>query len=672
MAHAAALFLCTAWVRPAVAQQDFSYPRTIPVVGADPITGQPTPTSRAQVAGMSREVLGATGRLAIHRKPVYVGRGGRVFVQSLVPPALAVTDREFDVYFREQGLWTHRGRLLYKAGGSRRISSTLVIPELPPGPILCEIHARGVHQADWQELVSAAVRVPPQARLRLGLALDGLDPKRPASADVVIAARPAGEQPVELLALRLQPAPARAQWETLDIDLASLAGREVRFLFRSRPGQVVEGPSPGVVWGAPQMIFDEKRQAFPAIVVVSLDSLRTGSLGMNGALRHPTPFLDAHFGAGGTSFPWAFTQAVTTLPAHMTMMTGLNPSVHGVLDHRRTLGAQVPTLPALLRQVGYRTVAFTDGGMLAGEFGFGRDFDVYDEGPSDALPPPPGARSSVDRATAWLRDHDGRPVFIFIHSYATRPFSFASGGGLQGRQLTMLTYEERLREADAALGRLVALMKERTVGSQSLLVLTSGHGEEFFEHGTGGHGTQLYDEALRIPMLFAGGRIRGGRRYDVPVGLVDLAPTLLELAGVEPPGDMQGRSLARVLTGDAKLDNMPYRFAEAHRATRLIADGSLVPWGPPAYAVRDGRYKVIWHPRGGAGGAYSAFDLLADPHEREDLFAGTHEDAEWVQRLRGVLQRYGSVSERLARTTGAPASLSSVNRRKLSLLGYSN
>ena len=122
----------------------------------------------------------------------------------------------------------------------------------------------------------------------------------------------------------------------------------------------------------------------------------------------------------------AIAQSVTTLPSHLTLLTGVNPMSHGVVDETHSLGPGVATLAQVLRDNGWHTAAFTEGGALAGELGFRRGFDVYDEGSSTEIDP--SASDAIGRAKRWLDDYSGAPLFVFIHTYATRPVH----GGVNG------------------------------------------------------------------------------------------------------------------------------------------------------------------------------------------------------------------------------------------------
>ncbi len=650
---------------PVVAEDSWSLERSIPVKLAGAREAD-APYARSKVAGAWREILGSTGRLSLERRQLWVGPAGRLFVAAEVPEALANQHRDLDIYLLRDGAWEKRGELAWDPSQSSRIvSRTLLLPDLPEGAVDCEVHVRGVHRADWQELISAPVPVAPKARMRMGFGLEGVDGERAVPIEVVIGLTTNKGGKKVLFHREIKPAEGRTTWQEVEFDLSSYAGSDATFVFRSRPTST-DGPAPGVVWGAPEVSFELERKAYPIVALVSVDSLRASSLGIYGSKGGDTPFLDSWFGKHGAAFTAAVSPAVTTLPAHMTLMTSLNPCVHGVTSEDLTLASNVPTLASLLSKAGWETVAFTDGGALAGEFGFARGFDRYDEG-DRSFPPSTKAPNAIDRATAWLRKREGGgPVFVFIHTYSARPFSFLPVRSAREAGPTR-EYRTRVREVDASLKVFASTMSKRGEADRSLFVVTSGHGEEFGEHGALGHGTQLYEESARVPLLVAGGRVRGGRRFDEPVGLIDVAPTLLDLLDVEVPNELQGKSVARPLTG-GRFTTLPYRFVEAHRPKRLTGLGRVVELGSPAFAVRDGRYKVVMNGTGGRGTTWEAYDLGSDAGERRNL-AGNRMPR-WADRLAKVLQNYPGICRRLARRTGAAPRLDAADREKLSLLGY--
>src|SRR5688572_21727624 len=399
----------------APAADGFTYTMRRELHAVDVASGAEMPFATERAAGDSRKSLGVTGRVAIARRMTMVEEGGQVFAFAEVPEALSSKPHDLDVLIAGPDGLRPRGTIRFEPAGSRRVPRLFVLPELEPGPTLVEIHARGVHVADWQEIVTEEVEIAKSSRLHFGYTLDGSSGKSQA-VEVVVEARPATPDkrgPYVVMSRKVSAGTTR--WQEQTEELGDLAGRKVRFVFRSRPaGGDATGGAPGVVWGVPTIEVDEKRRPYPVVVLVSLDSLRTSSVGlysgastrrggfldgMLGRSGSPTPFLDSFFGDGAVMME-AATQSATTLPSHLTMMTGLHPVAHGVVDETRSLGAGVTTLAEALRARGWHTAAFTEGGALAGELGFRRGFDLYDEGDSTDIDP--AHSDAIDRAKDWI------------------------------------------------------------------------------------------------------------------------------------------------------------------------------------------------------------------------------------------------------------------------------
>ena len=651
-------------VLPAHAADKFVYTMRREVHAVDIKSGAEIPFVSETVDSQSRRTLGVTGRVAISRRKVMVEEGGQIFVFASVPEALASKPHELDVLVDGKDGMRVRGSIHFEPGQSRRVARLFVLPELLPGPALAEVHVRGVHVSDWQEIVSEEVDVPKDSRLHFGYTLEG-EVAASQSLELIVEARTVGgkeEKSVTLLSERVSGSDRK--WNDETESLSKLAGERVRFVFRSRPVGKEVAAAPGVIWGAPSVDTDEKRRAYPIIVLLSLDSLRLTSVGLY-SKGEATPFLDSFFGRKGAVMTQVAAQSVTTLPSHLTMMTGLNPLSHGVLDETRSLSPGVPTLAESLRSKGWHTAAFTEGGALAGELGFRRGFDIYDEGTS--LQIDPLHSDALERARSWLDDYSGAPLFLFVHTYATRPIHSGVNASMdpsvRGSQLA--AYVSQVRAADLAVESLFATMKGRIDEKKALYVVTTGHGDEFFEHGAVGHGTHLYDESVRIPLLIRGDNVREVGPHSLSVGLVDLAPTILELSDAKIPSGMQGRSFARLIESGRAVLETP-RFSEARRPVRLTSAGRLVLWGPPAYSVRDGSRKVVWN--SGSDGSIEAYDLTTDPREQRNVMQGGR-GPDWALRMSTSVRSYPSTAARQARP-GGKADLSPANRSRLESLGY--
>ncbi len=174
------------------AADKFTYTMSREIHAVDVQSGAEMPFASERVGKESRKSLGVTGRVAIARRMTMVEEGGQIFVFAEVPEALSSKPQELDVLIDGPGGMRVHGSIHFDPAGSRRVARLFVIPELVPGPTLVEIHARGVHVAEWQEIVTEDVEVPTKGRLHFGFTLDGSTGKSQ-SVEVAVEARPVTE-----------------------------------------------------------------------------------------------------------------------------------------------------------------------------------------------------------------------------------------------------------------------------------------------------------------------------------------------------------------------------------------------------------------------------------------------------------------------------------------------
>jgi arylsulfatase A-like enzyme len=181
-------------------------------------------------------------------------------------------------------------------------------------------------------------------------------------------------------------------------------------------------------------------------------------------------------------------------------------------------------------------------------------------------------------------------------------------------------YDREIRSVDDELRAFFAVLDEAGLAETTIVTILSDHGEEFAEHGGFQHGGVLYEESVRVPLLFWGpGRIPAGRRHATPVSLIDVAPTLLDLLGLPVPADIDGVSLEHLIVDGRALHQRPL-FAEAQARQRWIDATRREPWNPPLFAVRTGASKYILHrPAHGPAAPPVRFDLSRDPGETRPL-----------------------------------------------------
>lgn len=390
------------------------------------------------------------------------------------------------------------------------------------------------------------------------------------------------------------------------------------------------------------------------LVLISLDTLRADRLGVYGYERDTSPQIDG-LAARGVRFARATSVAAWTLPAHMTFFTGLYPSGHATTRFETRLPEDVPTLTEVLRKAGYRTFGHTSGGFLAGRYGFERGFEEY----GDELL---GIRGLLSRARASIESiKDDAPFFLFVQTFSIHcPYpapeglidAFRTTGpedeiaprevcldhgdrpALTDGQRRYLSdrYDASIRATDEQVGRFVRWLELTGRLDDTVLVLISDHGEEFWDHGAFAHSHSLYEELLHVPLIvLAPGLLPAV--VDERVSVVDLMPTLLELVGL-PEEASRSETHGRSLVG--LMQRVP--GAEAEFAARpLIAESE---------ATGDDRFVGIiyagWKLVIDLGtGETMLFDLTADPLEQRDLAASEPE------RLRALRQRLAEVRTRL-------------------------
>jgi len=297
------------------------------------------------------------------------------------------------------------------------------------------------------------------------------------------------------------------------------------------------------------------------------------------------------------------------------LFTGLLPSEHGVRDNvSPTLGAEVPLLADVLKSAGFDTAAFVSSVVLEAQSGLDRGFDLYsdafEEGDGDDArflnPLQKKGDIVTEEAIAWLASNRGSGrLFAWIHLYDPHdpyepPEPYAT-------EYADRLYDGEVAWSDELIGRLDTALEELGLRDDTLLVLTSDHGEGLGDHGETLHGFFVYQSTLAVPLLFRGPGIVPGMRLSVTARTVDLFPTILELAGVRtPPGlKLSGRSLAGALQGREELAE------EASYAETLIP---LLHFGwSDLRSLRKGRFKYIEAPRP------ELYDLEQDPMETRNV-----------------------------------------------------
>jgi arylsulfatase A-like enzyme len=428
----------------------------------------------------------------------------------------------------------------------------------------------------------------------------------------------------------------------------------------------------------------------PNLLLVTLDTTRADHTSAYGYAHDTTPTLRA-VAEAGARFALAYAASSSTLPSHATLMSGLAPIGHGVVKNGQVLPAGVETLAERLRARGFDTAAVVSSFVLDRRFGLDQGFGHWD----DALPREQAtwrarrwnefelvggfdrrANHTTDHAIEWLEHgrRPDRPFFLFVHyfdphapylppapfdaRFAAHPPATAPGVAHE----LAAPYDGEIAFTDAELGRLLARLATLGLAERTLVVITADHGEGLGQHGVAAHTVNVYEEAVRVPLVLRWpGRIPAGRVIEGPVDAVDVAPTLLALLEVAAPGaPAAGRSLAGALLRGEALDpehpvylrRRPYDEPVRVHGQRVLGE---------LFAVRRGRWKWI---EGTRDGTRQLYDLAADPFERANV-AGNH--APEAGALAALLARFRA--ERAV--AGAPGGAIPPDvRERLEALGY--
>jgi arylsulfatase A-like enzyme len=425
----------------------------------------------------------------------------------------------------------------------------------------------------------------------------------------------------------------------------------------------------------------------PNVLVYLLDTVRADHLGCYGYGRSTSPSID-RLAEEGVVFENVIAQASWTKPSTASILTSLYPSRHGAINKLTDkLPDEAHTLAEVFKNAGYSTAGFITMGWVDKTFGFEQGFDtyVYPNGMEDI---PKGGRKLFDAdeinelAFRWLDENGNNEFFMYIHSIDPHdPYSAPGeyrdmfnpnyGGQIDGsiqqmRQLEAhgiqlpprdLAHLEALYDGEIAfndehVGALINRLESMGILDNTIVVIVSDHGEEFYEHGGYRHGKKLYNELLHLPLIIRfPDQIDGGGRIGALVQSIDLAPTLVELAGLDIPDLFQGKSLMPLVNGsDEEINRMAYS-EEDYEESSYLMDSVIKP-----------PYKLIHYPKAGVS---ELFDLYADPLEQRSI---SDERPELVADLMAELTAWKEAQVRLA--SEGVAEIDEGTTEQLRSLGY--
>jgi len=404
----------------------------------------------------------------------------------------------------------------------------------------------------------------------------------------------------------------------------------------------------------------------PNLVLITIDSARADHMGLLGAKSNLTPNLN-RLTTESIVFDHAYTQAPGTVVSHATILSGSYPQTTGMTEIGGTLAPSLPNLPELLKAQGYRTAAFV--GSIALDpsnglaQGFDRGFQTYDAGfrpvivgtgavhpvRSSALMITRSGAEVVSRAATWLSKNTQGPFFIWIH--------IADADSAQA------SYNTAISAADAAVGKFLAALKAHQLDGATAVIVAADHGQSLGAHGENTHSIFLYDETIRVPLLVklpAGpsepkqttaspANAKPAAPVTTKVRLLDIAPTLLEIAGIPVPSQMQGQSLLRIAKSGA-ADQPVYSRSDFPQ--RAFGWSPLESW-------RAGKYLYIRAPKA------ELYDLIADPSATHNLAQSSKATLDTMAaQLESFDRRFSGQSAK------ASSELTSSEMQKLASLGY--
>jgi arylsulfatase A-like enzyme len=381
----------------------------------------------------------------------------------------------------------------------------------------------------------------------------------------------------------------------------------------------------------------------PNVLILVIDALRPDHLGCYGYELPTSPTIDA-LARRGVLFTDATSLSSYTRAAVPSIFASVHPGAHGTLNQGKEvekLSDEYKTLAETLKERGYVTAAFAPNPSLNRAFNFNQGFDLYDDdfqigvrGAQDFET----ASKINERTLAWLRANREKSFFAYLHyrdvhapyvppppydrmfdrprrplsdfEYKSQPPDLRRPHRYRDLDSYVERYDGEIRYTDDHLARFLETLSKEGFLDDTVIFLTADHGESFLEHRSWTHGTGLYEELTRVPLLLVlPGEKHKGRRVTAPVQTTDIYPSVLELLGVEIPSQLQGRSLFDAIEGKADPKRPVFSEALVSKRHRPWGFGELV-------AVRSGGWKLIYNRWSRSGELYH---LAQDPGETQDL-----------------------------------------------------
>lgn len=391
------------------------------------------------------------------------------------------------------------------------------------------------------------------------------------------------------------------------------------------------------------------------VILISIDTLGAKHLGVYGYDRQTSPAIDVFFKRNGIIVKHGIAAAPWTLPSHAALFASRLPSDLRVETPADAIAPETVLLPEVLQRHGWYTKAIANS-FVSEKTGFNQGFDEF-----FAIPHWDNAEAVFSNAIEWLSTPKEQPFFFFIHTFEVHdpyespaPFNELfnhspakpvdigqivqsntrpDGWKKEEQQAFIRAYDQEIRYTDKFVGALLDTLQKQKLLEKTIIILTSDHGEEFGEHGIlGFHSYSLYDELIRVPLLFYFPGSRPGT-VDVPVSLMDIGPTLLDILSLPASPDFQGTPLRpllslppraqqqRIVQSQTRIEkNMLLANIQEYYKRGIEANTFAVRTSPlpasPAVAARSADWKLIRT----LSGTMELYHLTEDPDEQHNLF----------------------------------------------------
>lgn len=425
------------------------------------------------------------------------------------------------------------------------------------------------------------------------------------------------------------------RWYDVNIDLSEYSGQKIALVFGRnydegwirKPKSFYDLlPTDFLFWSRPQ-IRPKKLDDKYNVILISLDTLRADHLHYMGYKRQTSPNID-EFMENGCSFSKAISQAPWTTPSHFSIFTSTYPRVHKgnqpIQILIRRWNKKLPTIASILRENGYMTAAFTGRGSISASFGFYKGFDFYNENKIRDV------ATIYRKSVKWIKENKERSFFLFFHTYEIHgPFThdyFVKLENISKKDIVnhrTAMYDGDIRYTDDYLGRFFDDLKKLKLMDKTIIVFTSDHGEDLVgrnppgSHIKWGHGHNLYNELLHVPLVFVGPEIQPRTRsIDHQVRSIDILPTVLEYLDIEIDPAFQGSSLKAMIDRKDNISRMALSEATSYGTEResLICDNykyiHRLSYGQLADPLSRGMVLTPLH---------ELYDLKSDPGELNNI-----------------------------------------------------